>query len=121
MENKNASGSPQDCHTTLIEQLETLYRSYSNWLKNMEECERERQIWGGIIQSRERLEEMLDQWRKDGRPEISWQECRQKLERSAAYYKQLRENNPCGVLSPNDQKLSHAAGDSRQPETRSEN
>ena len=27
----------------------------------------------------------------------------------------------CGVKWPNDQKLSHAAGDSRQPETRSEN
>jgi hypothetical protein len=30
-------------------------------------------------------------------------------------------NFVCGVMWPNDQKLSHAAGDSRQPETRSEN
>jgi hypothetical protein len=92
---------PRPYRTTLIELLETLYPSYSSWLKTIEESEQEMNRWAGTTR-RQAMEESLRQWQKDDRPEISWPECRRLLEISEAQHKQIRADVPCDVLSPND-------------------
>lgn len=61
-----------------------IFPSVSAWLADMERCPDLASLWKGMLHDPSKLQEWLDRWIGDGRPEVAWPD-------SVASYRQRSE------------------------------